>query len=297
MRSKASATVALLALAVLTTYAAPQGRNAAPQGENAAPQAGNGAPQAGRGAGQRQAPSTTATPANDPKKVIETMQDNLGMLRGMRREDAVNRIEMWGTTGTKMIDGKAVPLTNWRMSVNYTMNGLRFDYTPQGGKRTIEVVSDKYAWNEDMPGGKATAMPAALQERQVQFVLTPIGMAKAAKAAGDMARVMTTGGVTTLTFPTNGATITATLNKYMQPVKAQARLGATVLDVTYDQYGDWNDDAKADVYLPKHVVETQNGMTVLDLTIKNTNTYNPYVITPVPANVKNAGGAAGARSN
>jgi len=174
---------------------------------------------------------------------------------------------------------------------------MRFDYTPQGGKRTIEVVSDKYAWNEETPGGKATPMPAALAERQMQLVLTPIGMAKAAKAAGDAAKVMTTAGVTTLTFPANGATITATLNKYMEPVKAEARLGTTVLNVTYDQYGDWNDDAKADIYLPKHVVETQNGMTVLDLTIKNTNTYNPYVITPVPENVKNAGGGAGARSN
>ena len=76
MRSKASATVALLALAVLTTYAA-------------APQGGNGAPQGGRGAGQRQAPSTAATPGNDAKKVIETMQDNLGMLRGMQRNDSV----------------------------------------------------------------------------------------------------------------------------------------------------------------------------------------------------------------
>jgi hypothetical protein len=283
MRSKASATVALLALAVLTTYAE-------------APQGGSGAPQGGRGAGQRQAPSTTATPANDAKKVIETMQDNLGMLRGMRREDAVNRIEMWGTTGTKMIDGKAAPLTNWRLSVNYTMNGLRFDYTPQGGKRTIEVVSDKYAWNEDMPGGKATAMPAALQERQVQFVLTPIGLAKAAKAAADAAKVTTAAGATTLTFPASGATITATLNKYMEPVKAEARYGTTVLTATYDQYGDWNDDAKADIYLPRHIVETQNGMTVLDLTITNTNTYNPYVIMPIPANVK-GGGAAGARSN
>src|ERR1051325_116542 len=282
MRSKASATVALLALAVLTTYAD-------------APQGGGGAPQAGRGGGRRRPPPTAATPANDPKKVIETMQDNLGMLRGMRREDAVNRIEMWGTTGTKMIDGKAVPLTNWKMSVNYTMNGLRFDYTPQGGKRTIEVVSDKYAWNEDMPGGKATAMPAALQERQVQFVLTPIGMAKAAKAAGDAAKGTTAAGAPTLTFPANGATITATLNKYMEPVKAEARYGTTVLTATYDQYGDWNDDAKADIYLPKHIVETQNGTTVLDLTITNTKTYNPYVIMPIPANVK--GGAAGARSN
>ena len=58
--------MALLALAVLTTYAQ--------------------APQAGRG-GKRQAPSTSGTPTNDAKKVIATMQDNLGMLRGMQRND------------------------------------------------------------------------------------------------------------------------------------------------------------------------------------------------------------------
>ncbi len=275
MTSKASAIAAFLALAVLTTYAQ--------------------APQGGRG-GQRQAPSTTATPVNDAKKVIETMQDNLGMLRGMQRNDAVNRIELWGTAGTKAIGGRTVTLTNWKISLNFTISGMRFDYTPQGGQRTIEVVSDKYAWNEETPGGKATAMPATLQERQVQLILTPIGMAKAAKASGDAAKIMTAGGVTTLTFPSNGATITATLNKYMEPVKAEARFGTTVLNVTYDQYGDWNDDAKADIYLPKHIVETQNGTTVLDLTVTNTNTYNPYVIMPIPANVKNAG-PAGARSN
>jgi len=275
MISKASAIVAFLALAVLTTYAQ--------------------APQAGRG-GQRQAPSTSGTPANDAKKVIETMQDNLGMLRGMQRNDSVNRVELWGTAGTRAVGGRSVALTSWKISLNYTMNGMRFDYTPQGGQRTIEVVSDKFAWNEDTPGGKATAMPAALQDRQVQLVLTPIGMAKAAKAVGDAAKIATAAGVTTLTFPANGATITATLNKYMEPVKAEARYGTTVLNVTYDQYGDWNDDAKADVYLPKHIVQTQNGMTVLDLTVTNTNTYNPYVIMPIPANVKNAG-PAGARSN
>ena len=270
MKSKASAVVAFFALAALTTYAQ--------------------APQGGRG-GQRQAPSTTQTAANDAKKVVETMQDNLGMLRGMQRTDAVNRIEMWGESGAKFIGGRSVTLSMWKMSLNYTMNGLRLDYT-HDGQRTIEVVSDKYAWNEDTPGGKATPMPAALQERQVQIVLTPIGMAKAAKAAGDAAKVATANGATTLTFPANGATITATLNKYMEPVKAEARYGTTVLTATYDQYGDWNDDAKADIYLPKHIVETQNGMTVLDLTITHTNTYNPYVIMPIPANVK--GGSAGA---
>jgi len=288
MTSKASAIVAFLALAVLTTYAnAPQGGGGVPQG--------GGAPQGGRGAGQRQAPSTTAAPTTDSKKVIETMQDNLGMLRGMQRNDSINRIEVWGTSGTRAISGSPVTLATWKISLNFTMNGMRFDYTPQGGQRVIEVVSDKFAWNEETPGGKATPMPAALQDRQVQLVLTPIGMAKAAKAAGDAAKVSIVAGATTLAFPANGATITATLNKYMEPVKAEARYGTTVLNVTYDQYGDWNDDAKADVYLPKRIVQTQNGATVLDLTVTHTNTYNPYVIMPIPANVR--GGAAGARSN
>ena len=242
---------------------------------------------------QRQAPSTASGPATDVKKVVETMQDNLGMLRGMNRQDAVNRIEYWGTQGTRLVGGRQVQLSSWKISLNYTMQGMRFDYT-RDGQRTIEVVSDKFAWNEVTPGGAATPMAATLAERQLQLALTPIGMAKAAKTAGDAAKVATAAGATTLTLPVSGATIVATLNKYMQPIKAEARLGTGVLNVTYDQYGDWNDDAKADVYLPKHIVQTQNGMTVLDLTLTHTNTYNPYVITPVPANVR---AAAGARSN
>src|SRR3954466_14144998 len=103
MKSKVSAVVACLALAVLTTYAQ--------------------APQGGRG-GQRQAPSTTATPTSDAKKVIETMQDNLGMLRGMQRNDSVNRVELWGENGSKVIGGRNVMLTKWKVSLNYTMSGM-----------------------------------------------------------------------------------------------------------------------------------------------------------------------------
>ena len=277
MKIRASGIAAFVAFAVLTTYAQ--------------------APQGGRGGGQpRQAPSTAAPQgALDTKKVIDTMQDNLGMLRGMNRNDAVNRLELWGTQGTRVIGGRPVTLTNWKISLNYNMSGMRFDYTVNG-QRTIEVVSDKYAWNEETPGGKATPMPATLAERQLQIVLTPIGFAKAAKTNVAQAKVATTGGVTTLTFPAAGATITATLNKYMEPDKVEARQGTTVTNVTYSQYGDWNDDAKADVYLPKRIVQTQGGTTVLDLTLTNTNTYNPYVIMPVPENVKNAA-PAGARSN
>lgn len=273
MRSKASAIVALLALAALTVQAQQGGR-------------GGGAP--------RLAPSVIVNQGQlDAKKVVDAMQDNLGMLRGQNRGDAAHRLEYWGTGGSLVRNGRAVTLDKWKISISYTMQGMRLDYTANG-QRTIEVVSDKYAWNEDTPGGKATPMPAAVADRQLQLALTPVGMAKAAKANIAQAKIAQTGGVVTLTFPVNGATIVATLNKYMEPEKVEARLGTTVVNVTYSQYGDWNDDAKADVYLPKRVVQTQNGMTVLDLTLTNTNTYNPYVIVPIPENVK---AGAGARSN
>ncbi len=274
MKSKASAVGAYLALAALTVQAQQGGRGGAP------------AP--------RQAPSVIVNQGQlDAKKVVDAMQDNLGMLRGQNRTDAAHRLEYWGTGGTLVRNGRALTLDKWKVSISYTMQGMRFDYTANG-QRTIEATSDKYAWNEDTPGGKATPMPAAVADRQLQLALTPLGMAKAAKANIAQAKISQTAGVVTLTFPVNGATIAATLNKYMEPEKVEARVGTTVLNVTYSQYGDWNDDAKADVYLPKRIVQTQNGMTVLDLTLTNTNTYNPYVIVPVPENVK---AGAGARSN
>ena len=195
------------------------------------------APPAGRGGGRPAAPSAQAAAGatTDPKKVIEAMQDNLGMLRGMNRVDALNRVELWGTQGTKAIGGRQVPLSNWKISLNFTMSGMRFDYT-HDGQRTIEVVSDKFAWNEDVPGGKATPMPAALAERQIFYVLTPVGFAKTAKANEATAKVAVTGGVTTITFNAVGATFTATLNKYMLPEKIEARQGTNVTTVRSEEH-------------------------------------------------------------
>ena len=90
------------------------------------------------------------------------------------------------------------------------------------------------------------------------------------------------------TKSSGGGTVTATLNKYMLPEKIEAKQGTNVTTVAYSDYGEWNDDAKADVYLPKRMVVTQNGQTSLDLTLVHTNTYNPYVIMPVPENVRGA---------
>jgi hypothetical protein len=62
--------------------------------------------------------------------------------------------------------------------------------------------------------------------------------------------------------------------------------GGVTTDTTYAEYGDWNpQDYQSDVMLPRRIVQKRAGGTVLDLTVTETNTYNPYVVMPVPETV------------
>lgn len=249
-------------------------------------------------AGLGQAPARGAAPqgrgqqANDPKRLIFEMQDSLGMLRGLQQEDSIRRIEYWGSSGSMAVQGRSVPIEKFRVSINYMTPGLRFDVT-YGGKREIRVVSDKHAWNEDTPGGAATPMPATVNERLLQMWLTPIGLAKSAAAAGAATKVTVENGANVLTFPVAGTTVKAVLNKLYLPERVEVQGGASPTEITYSDYRDLNDVAKADVFLPRRTVVRQGGATILELTVDVSNTNNPYVIMPVPESVMKA--VAGAR--
>jgi hypothetical protein len=235
----------------------------------------------------RQGAPAARLPPTDPQKVIFEMQDALGMLRGLQQTDAVTRIEYWGTKGSVMTAVRTAEISTFKVSINYTTPGMRFDVT-RGGQREIQVVSGAYAWNEDVPGGKAVPMPAAAADRLLQIWLTPIGLAKAAVYSGE-AKVAIEGGKTVVMFPApGGQTIRTTLNTLYEPETVEARTATSAIAVAYSEYGDWNDDAKADVFLPRHIVQRRDGAVQLDLTLEHTNTYNPYVIMPVPGNVKAA---------
>jgi hypothetical protein len=237
----------------------------------------------------RQSASAARPTATDPHKIVFEMQDALGMLRGLQQIDALTRIEYWGTTGTVASQGRTANLSKFKVSINYLRPGMRFDFT-RDGVREIQVVADTYAWNEDVPGGKAIPMPAAVPERLLRLWLTPVGLAKSAEAAGDATKVAVENGKTVVTFPVAGATVRTTLNALYEPETVEARTATTVYAVAYSDYGDWNDDAKADVFLPRHIVQKRNGAIEFDLTLEHTNTYNPYVIMPVPENVSKAAG-------
>ena len=251
----------------------------------------------------------------DVKAMLFEVGNSMGMLRSPDRtrrvEDSVVTLEMWAK-GTMTVNGQTSDIPAYRLSVNYVTQGLREDITRTTGTtkaREVRVVGQGFAWNDAAPGVNPSAAPSqAVRERLVQYWTTPFGIYKAAAAAGDKATVTAEGANTILTFPlpapVSDVTVRATLNtdrkhlivKHDLEMKdlvgtyiLRAQTTGIVTDTTYAEYGDWNwDDYRSDVMLPRRITQRRADGTVLDLTITNTNTYNPYVIMPVPAAIRTA---------
>ena len=254
-----------------------------------------------------------ATPQDNPpdvKALVFELANAMGMLRGLQQEDSILTLEQWAT-GTVTVGQQRFEVPEYRLSVNYAVPGMRLDFSVKGQNgqalRNIQVVSGATAWNEGERGKNATPVPnpVSVKDRLVMLWTTPMGVVKAARMAGANAKVTMSGGSTLLSFPlpapVNDVTMTATVRKDAGLVAAHPSAlknivgayivrvqtsGAVVMDTTYAEYGDWNwDDYKADIMLPRRIVWKYGDQT-FELTTKNTNTYNPYVVMPVPENVK-----------
>ena len=247
---------------------------------------------------------------------LQTVPDkwmwHMGMLRGLYEIDGVAALEIKKATGTIRVDGQPCTLANYRASINYWLPGMRAQYactTPDGRMRKgIEVVSGTFAWDEDIPGaelvpgkGTATARPAALTERLVRIWSGPQGAAKAAAAAGANLKVTMENGKTVAAYPipgAAGAVAKATLSNGTNDdvpcssycaERVEVRQGNVVTEFLYSNYADLNEPLnKIDAWYPGHVVEKRDGVTILDLTIAETETGNPYVVMPVPPSVRKA---------
>lgn len=272
-------------------------------------------------AGALGAPSARA---QDAQAVIKTAEYALGMIRGPQRIDAINTLEYWGTGSTYAFGQSYHPGSAWpefevtyHASLSYAVPAMRVDVTRsnpdgpiQGGgglplaapQRQIQVVSDRFAWNESVPGAgftagtTATPTPGALNERLLQLWMTPFGVLKMAVKAGAAAKVSTEGGATVITFPLSGSLqaiiIRATLNPKNQVERVETRtndpvLGDMITETTYSDYKDVS-EITTDVPFPTHIVQKQGGFPVLDLTVTKADTNNPYVVFPVPENVEKA---------
>jgi len=248
----------------------------------------------------------------DVKTLVFEVANSMGMLRGLQQEDSILSLEHW-TKGAITVGQQRFNVPEYRMSINYSVPGMRVDYTRLGAngqkQRHIEVVSGTAAWNETERGRNASAASDRLKERLVYLWTTPMGVVKAARAAGAKASIKTQGGATVLSFPLPApvadVTVNATVRKdaslvVPDPAALKNLVGTYIVrvetaggvtsDTTYAEYGDWNwEDYQADVMQPRRVVR-KAGDTMFELTTINTNTYNPYVVMPVPQNISRQGG-------
>src|SRR5437762_8976395 len=272
-----------VAIAVALTISAPspasaQARGAAPaatpaQAGRGAGAGGGGAQGGGRGGRGGGTQYTPAAGAKDLKAVLFNWAWYTGMLRSSEERDLLMSLEYQGK-GTMQVDGQPCNVTKYRTSISYQTSGERIQITgtrPNGQScSNVEVLSGAYAWNEDIPGaelvagkGKATPMPATVEERMIRLWAGPQGAWKAAFAGTAdpppmtprpqrlPADVMTVGKTSVawegnkpvLTFPIPGvpnATATATLDARFTAERIVVKNGANTYEFAYSGYKDWN---------------------------------------------------------
>jgi hypothetical protein len=155
--------------------------------------------------------------------------------------------------------------------------------------------------------GATPADAAAARERLLRLWTLPQGLIKAARLAGNTAKFAMEGGKPTVTFPLPAPLQAATAKITLDPANFLfhtmptgvrryfshriERVDVTLANakhvITYSDYGDWNaSDYKSDALLPRRMVHERNGVRVADLTLTQTQTYNPYVVMPVPENIR-----------
>jgi hypothetical protein len=313
-----------VALAIVFTIGALSTASAqAPAGAPAGAQAPAGGP--GRGGFKEPPPPyRPAKDAKDLRSVLFNWTWYLGMLRGVDEHELIVSLEYQGK-GTMQVDGQPCTLTKYRVSTNYQLPGQRIQYTcTRANGQTysnIEVLSEQYAWNEDIMGaeiiagkGKATPMPNAVQERLIRLWASPQGAPKAAIAGlgavstdsapnpGTLLKdgvdtvgktsLTWEGGKPVVTFPipgVPGATASATLDAKYMAEKVVVKNGATTTEFIYSDYADWNNPLnKVEAWYAGKMIERRNGVVARDLTTTETETGSVYVVMPVPASVKKA---------
>jgi hypothetical protein len=276
--------------------------------------------------------ASTADDANksNPSEVANTLKaaaEAVGLARwsgvgGQRlpEVDVINTMEIWGSGTTYEFNpsNKSGELgrpfkTEYHAALGYNPPAMRVEMTRSSSgapalagaatQHTIEVVRDKYAWDESeigaglIPGkGSATPSMASVNNRLLQLWTLPYGVIKAALAAGDKTMITTENGAKVITFPLSGqlagVMVKATLDAQNEVAKVETRTDNPALTnlITETEYSDYADHGEiaTDVKSPGHIVRKQGGHPVLDIQVKMLDANNPYLVFPVPENVKNA---------
>jgi hypothetical protein len=279
-------------------------------------------------------PYTPAEGAKDAKSVLFNWPWHMGMLRGIEEHELAVTLEYRGE-GTIQVNGQPCAITpykearegelgtsGFRISNAYQFAGSRtqINCTLPNGRTysNIEVVSGKYAWDEDRPGaglvaGEGTAKPMreSVDERLIRLWASPQGAPKAALAGAGIdplkvfrnpggllqegtskignTSVSWDGNTPVVTFPipgVDGATAVARLDERFMASSVVVKNGRDTYEFTYSNYEDTNNPLNLiETKFPRKMTERKNGQVVRDLNTVVTETGSVYVVVPVPSNV------------
>lgn len=259
-------------------------------------------------------------PANEPArlKVLRAAAAALGQIRMsdigagnvvLPLIDVVTTMHI-SATGTMYTNGQPSNV-DYDAMMGFIVQAMRVQIKPAGAKGplTIQNVREDVAWNDSelgaglIPGkGIATPVMAAAKSRLLQMYILPYGVVKAAIAAGDKTMISTAQGSTVITFPLSGTlagiTVTATLDAKNLITKVATRPdNAAAADLAYEvEYSDYADHGEiaTDIQSPGRIVQRAGGKPLLDVKIKHVDANNPYLVFPIPPNVKAARAQSGA---
>jgi glyoxylase-like metal-dependent hydrolase (beta-lactamase superfamily II) len=158
-------------------------------------------------------------------------------------------------------------------------------------QRPMQLISGTYAWNMAVPAGAQPgaspapqAQPATVEERTMEIWTTPQGFLKAAQANNATSQPANAGSEVSFTVGGKSRYV-GTINAQNQVERVQAWidtpvLGDTPIEIAYSDYRDFGG-----VMFPAHIVRTQGGYPVLDITVSAV-TANPAVDIAVPDEVR-----------
>jgi glyoxylase-like metal-dependent hydrolase (beta-lactamase superfamily II) len=186
------------------------------------------------------------------------------------------------------------PAARVQMTRKQTVDPARVRPAPVE-QRPDQYVSGTTAWNmapaAGAPAGSPPAaqpQPAAVEERTMEIWSTPQGFLKAALA--NNATSQAAGGGSEVTFTAGKNRYVGTINAQNQVERVQTWidnpvLGDTLVETTFSDYRDFGG-----LMFPGHIVRSQGGHPVLDLTVSAAK-LNPPVDLPVPDSVRAAAAA------
>jgi hypothetical protein len=249
----------------------------------------------------------TEIPAKEIDPAIRAAADALGLVRDSRLViGQVNLLEYVGS-GT-MVDleaatpGQPVEVSKFSYATALHIPASRLDFEA-GNARTVRVVKNDRAWNEEKPGINPSASNNAAYRAQAIWLMPHAAIHAAAFASAKKCldgkpcnvplQVTKEDGKTVLITSVNGQSYKTTLGADNRPERVEATLampggGSKKVVSTYSGYRNGQslgqqalDKFHSGTYWPGRIVQEIDGTKVLDITITE-GWSNPYQIFPEP---------------